>query len=395
MEGPESGDYEGESDVDDDDLIPEIILDPTSTNIPRAKVDDPQFFSAPINFSQRKPHDNVYSHSSAFDLDIDLLEDKPWRKPGVDITDYFNYGFTEDTWREYCARQHTLRQENAAPSKIAVYDGDERKKQEGQEDRQTGFRKHNFVPHQDPRMFQRRKPMNEEETVISLAGDDFEEEGKPYSVNNMNQNNNNEHFTGPRRMNYMNQEQHFTPNFRHLPHKNIFNFPRMYDMNHQNRPPNTEHHLNMPENDEWLDRREFKPPLSRDFREEYTIQRDDRPERREDYTLQRDDRDRKKLHERDIRDRGRDYEYRELEQRKLKLDRERGERIREEKEKERERLERMRGERGDRDRDRDRDREHEYRERENRIREEKERDRDRDRMRGERDRGRDKDPRDK
>lgn len=39
------------------------------------------------------------------DYNLDSLEDKPWRKPGADITDYFNYGFNEDTWRAYCERQ--------------------------------------------------------------------------------------------------------------------------------------------------------------------------------------------------------------------------------------------------------------------------------------------------
>ncbi|KAF7635671.1 3-hydroxy-3-methylglutaryl coenzyme A synthase [Meloidogyne graminicola] len=30
-----------------------------------------------------------------YDLDLATMEDKPWRKPGADITDYFNYGFNE------------------------------------------------------------------------------------------------------------------------------------------------------------------------------------------------------------------------------------------------------------------------------------------------------------
>ena len=30
--------------------------------------------------------------------------------PGADITDYFNYGFTEDTWKIYSERQKALRQ---------------------------------------------------------------------------------------------------------------------------------------------------------------------------------------------------------------------------------------------------------------------------------------------
>ena len=30
-----------------------------------------------------------------YDLDLATMEDKPWQKPGADITDYFNYGFSE------------------------------------------------------------------------------------------------------------------------------------------------------------------------------------------------------------------------------------------------------------------------------------------------------------
>lgn len=30
---------------------------------------------------------------------------------GADITDYFNYGFTEETWIQYCDRQRRLRNE--------------------------------------------------------------------------------------------------------------------------------------------------------------------------------------------------------------------------------------------------------------------------------------------
>jgi pre-mRNA 3'-end-processing factor FIP1 len=46
-----------------------------------------------------------------FDLQSIKDEDKPWRKPGADITDYFNYGFTEESWIGYCAKQKRLRSE--------------------------------------------------------------------------------------------------------------------------------------------------------------------------------------------------------------------------------------------------------------------------------------------
>jgi pre-mRNA 3'-end-processing factor FIP1 len=55
---------------------------------------------------------------SAIEFNIDGLEDKPWRKPGADITDYFNYGFTEETWRAYTERQKRMRFESGGPQII-------------------------------------------------------------------------------------------------------------------------------------------------------------------------------------------------------------------------------------------------------------------------------------
>nr|CAG4650421.1 EOG090X0BVA [Sida crystallina] len=50
----------------------------------------------------------------AHEFSLDSLEEKPWRKPGADITDYFNYGFNEMTWQSYCDRQRRLRMESGA-----------------------------------------------------------------------------------------------------------------------------------------------------------------------------------------------------------------------------------------------------------------------------------------
>ena len=36
-------------------------------------------------------------------------DDRPWRKPGADLSDYFNYGFNEETWFKYCDRQKAMR----------------------------------------------------------------------------------------------------------------------------------------------------------------------------------------------------------------------------------------------------------------------------------------------
>jgi len=45
----------------------------------------------------------------AQEVDLEAIDDKPWKKPGADITDYFNYGFTEETWAAYCGRQKRMR----------------------------------------------------------------------------------------------------------------------------------------------------------------------------------------------------------------------------------------------------------------------------------------------
>lgn len=36
------------------------------------------------------------------DVNIDIFEQKPWKHPGADITDYFNFGLNEDAWKLYC-----------------------------------------------------------------------------------------------------------------------------------------------------------------------------------------------------------------------------------------------------------------------------------------------------
>ncbi|KAH7952916.1 hypothetical protein HPB49_002612 [Dermacentor silvarum] len=59
--------------------------------------------------------------TSIYEFNIESLEDKPWRKPGADITDYFNYGFNEDTWKIYCDRQRKLRSDNNVPIKVGLH----------------------------------------------------------------------------------------------------------------------------------------------------------------------------------------------------------------------------------------------------------------------------------
>jgi len=43
-----------------------------------------------------------------FEVDMAALTDKAWRRPGSDISDWFNYGFDEISWEAYCYRRREL-----------------------------------------------------------------------------------------------------------------------------------------------------------------------------------------------------------------------------------------------------------------------------------------------
>jgi len=44
----------------------------------------------------------MYTVRTIFEVDIDGFEEKPWRLPGIDVTDFFNFGLNEDGWKDYC-----------------------------------------------------------------------------------------------------------------------------------------------------------------------------------------------------------------------------------------------------------------------------------------------------
>ncbi|XP_042508786.1 FIP1[V]-like protein isoform X2 [Macadamia integrifolia] len=62
------------------------------------------------------------SHKTVFDIDIDSFEEKPWRHPGVDTADFFNFGLDEEKWKDYCRQLEQLRLEATMQSKIRVYE---------------------------------------------------------------------------------------------------------------------------------------------------------------------------------------------------------------------------------------------------------------------------------
>lgn len=52
---------------------------------------------------------DVDAEGAVLQVDVESFEEKPWRKPGADLSDYFNYGFNEDSWKVYCDKQRRLR----------------------------------------------------------------------------------------------------------------------------------------------------------------------------------------------------------------------------------------------------------------------------------------------
>ncbi|XP_058076970.1 FIP1[V]-like protein [Magnolia sinica] len=56
------------------------------------------------------------------DVGIETFERKPWRHPGVDITDFFNFGLDEESWKNYCKSMENFRQQTTMQTKIPVYE---------------------------------------------------------------------------------------------------------------------------------------------------------------------------------------------------------------------------------------------------------------------------------
>eukprot|EP00775_Hariotina_reticulata_P005207 gene5207-5445_t len=59
-------------------------------------------------------------HGEIFSLDLDRVTTAPWRAAGADISDFFNYGLTERTWRMYVKRIERFRAAYNVRNKIEV-----------------------------------------------------------------------------------------------------------------------------------------------------------------------------------------------------------------------------------------------------------------------------------
>ncbi|XP_072538769.1 pre-mRNA 3'-end-processing factor FIP1 isoform X2 [Salminus brasiliensis] len=114
----QDGDAESDSDSDDDDEV--------CVTIGNIKRDSGQSTSTPVSFNIKASSRSTLTGTKARGVNLEVLgggvsgtrmleedeesfEEKPWRKPGADLSDYFNYGFSEDTWKAYCDKQRRMR----------------------------------------------------------------------------------------------------------------------------------------------------------------------------------------------------------------------------------------------------------------------------------------------
>ncbi|XP_044537203.1 pre-mRNA 3'-end-processing factor FIP1 isoform X19 [Gracilinanus agilis] len=113
---------DSESDSDDDEDDVHVTIGDIKTGAPQYG----SYGAAPVNLNI-KTGGRVYGAAGTkvkgvdldapgsingvplLEVDLDSFEDKPWRKPGADLSDYFNYGFNEDTWKAYCEKQKRIR----------------------------------------------------------------------------------------------------------------------------------------------------------------------------------------------------------------------------------------------------------------------------------------------
>lgn len=77
----------------------EIITDPAILlQIQQRKIEQAKQNARILESSENAGRDPcLFSKRTAFDIRMDQIEDKPWDKGG-DITDYMNYGLTEEDW---------------------------------------------------------------------------------------------------------------------------------------------------------------------------------------------------------------------------------------------------------------------------------------------------------
>ncbi|CAD0109270.1 unnamed protein product [Aureobasidium uvarum] len=104
-------DDDDDEDDDDDDSDIDIITEHKDGAAPEPPDGSkyPEVRTSSIDVNATPSWDPAGKLITEVDIDADLAEHtKPWRLPGTDQTDFFNYGFDEFTWTQYCLRQQNM-----------------------------------------------------------------------------------------------------------------------------------------------------------------------------------------------------------------------------------------------------------------------------------------------
>ncbi|XP_027139312.1 pre-mRNA 3'-end-processing factor FIP1 isoform X4 [Larimichthys crocea] len=135
-------DVDSDSDSDDDDDDVRVTIGDIKTGAPQYT----PYGAPPVNLNIKTTGSRPYGQTTklkgvdldapgningvpVLEVEMESFEEKPWRKPGADLSDYFNYGFNEDTWKAYCEKQKRLRMGlevstvGSVTSKITVQQG--------------------------------------------------------------------------------------------------------------------------------------------------------------------------------------------------------------------------------------------------------------------------------
>ncbi|XP_008405699.1 pre-mRNA 3'-end-processing factor FIP1 [Poecilia reticulata] len=102
--GPDEDDDPFQWTYDSHDKETEIYQSPHSSGqIPENPEFNSEIRTDPVGCKKEEDEDVIQNVHEVKEpkQDVEPVEEKPWRKSGADITDYFNYGFDEESWKAY------------------------------------------------------------------------------------------------------------------------------------------------------------------------------------------------------------------------------------------------------------------------------------------------------
>ncbi|CAD6903271.1 unnamed protein product [Tilletia controversa] len=134
------------------DLGPEVAPGPPPSTAPRLELSprraalhiDPGTGLSTAPDGEVGEDDDEPDGPTLYEVDPSSYADRPWRRAGADLTDYFNYGFNEESWRLYMERKRELmktredrlreREEERERERIRARENEEEKRRKAEAD---------------------------------------------------------------------------------------------------------------------------------------------------------------------------------------------------------------------------------------------------------------------